>query len=29
MDLQGNLRFGPDVEWVDEVDYVVRFAKGD
>lgn len=28
MDLQGNLRFGPDVEWVDEVNYVVRFAKG-
>lgn len=27
MDLQGNLRFGPDVEWVDEVNYVVRVAK--
>lgn len=24
VDMEGNVRFGPDVEWVNEIDYVVR-----
>jgi L-2-hydroxyglutarate oxidase LhgO len=28
-DLAGNLRFGPDVEWVDEIDYAVDPRRGD
>lgn len=24
VDMDGNVRFGPDVEWVREIDYVVR-----
>lgn len=26
VDMEGNVRFGPDVEWVSEIDYVVGFA---
>lgn len=29
LDLGGQARFGPDVEWVDEIDYVVNPARGD
>ena len=27
LDLQGNARFGPDVEWIDDINYVVNPAK--
>jgi len=27
LDLEGNLRFGPDVEWVDEIDYSVDVSR--
>ena len=29
LDLGGQARFGPDVEWVDEIDYAVNPARGD
>jgi L-2-hydroxyglutarate oxidase LhgO len=29
LDLQGRARFGPDVEWVDEIDYSVDPGRGD
>ena len=29
LDLQGQARFGPDVEWIDEIDYAVDPARGD
>ncbi len=29
LDLAGNLRFGPDVEWIDDIDYEVDPKRGD
>jgi len=29
LDLRGRARFGPDVEWIDEIDYSVDPARGD
>ena len=29
VDLGGQARFGPDVEWIDEIDYAVNPARGD
>ena len=29
LDLAGQARFGPDVEWVDRIDYTVEPARGD
>lgn len=29
LDLAGRARFGPDVEWIDEIDYVVDPARGE
>ncbi|MEP7349454.1 MAG: NAD(P)/FAD-dependent oxidoreductase [Sphingorhabdus sp.] len=29
LDLAGQARFGPDVEWIDEIDYAVNPARGD
>lgn len=29
LDLGGQARFGPDVEWIDEIDYGVEAARGD
>ena len=29
LDLQGAARFGPDVEWIDEIDYTVDLARRD
>ena len=29
LDLAGNMRFGPDVEWIDELDYTVDPARAD
>lgn len=29
LDIDGNARFGPDVEWIDEIDYSVDPARGD
>lgn len=28
LDLAGKIRFGPDVEWIDEIDYTVDAARG-
>lgn len=29
LDLAGNLRFGPDVEWIDEIDYTIDTSRAD
>jgi L-2-hydroxyglutarate oxidase LhgO len=29
VDLGGQAKFGPDVEWIDEIDYVVDPSRGD